>query len=69
MPDAAYWQSIYRRNVIFVAQYYLTAAAAMLTGLLLGPGDSAGRFLDFEVNKPRLIPDPPGGAAEDEHAA
>jgi GT2 family glycosyltransferase len=56
LPDAKFWTGVYWRNFSFVLLYYAMAALGTLQGLLLGAGDSSARFLDFEINEPRLIP-------------
>ena len=55
LPEPEYWTAFYRQNFGAVLRYYGTAAAGALTGMLLGPGGSAGRFLDCEINNDRLL--------------
>ena len=56
LPDADYWTPVYWRNLGSVLRYYATASAAAIVGILFGPGDSAARFLDCEINHDRLMP-------------
>jgi hypothetical protein len=57
MPEPSFWTRTFWKHSPFVFQYYLTAAAATVVGLLAGRGDSARQFLSAELNQPRLIPD------------
>ena len=57
LPDSGYWTSVYWKNFLLVLQYYATASAASLVGIVFGAGDSASRFLDCEINGNRFVPE------------
>lgn len=57
LPDADDWTTVYWRNLGSVMRYYLTASTAAIVGILRGPGDSAARFLDCEINHERIAPE------------
>ena len=57
LPDAERWKGVFWRELPYVFQYFLYAAGGTLAGVLFGVGESASRFLDFEINEDRLIPD------------
>ena len=56
LPENRIWQRRFWMNLPFVFQYYAAVSVASLIGLILGPGDSPRRFLEYELNAPRKIP-------------
>ena len=58
ISEASLWERRFWMYAPFIVQYYSIVALSTVVGLFFGPGDCARRFLDFEANAPRLVPDP-----------
>jgi hypothetical protein len=57
LPDRETWLAVLRANLVHVLAYYAVTGAAGLAGALLGAGDSAVKFLEYELGEPRRTPE------------